>query len=153
LHDVGYEHRVQLGLLEAMPRAGLAVPRASSDAVVCALRHLDLAARDARCLRGAHPRRGDPRAPSARSPRSPAARVHHHPVGAPRPLLGGPFARTPPRRVRGRRAWPAAPPPAPLVATRHSVPPGASSRAPSSSDSATWGRLTTCLRSGALSIA
>src|SRR5215831_9579952 len=45
LHDVRYEYRVQLGLPAAMPRAGLAVPGASPNAVVRALRHLDLAAR------------------------------------------------------------------------------------------------------------
>jgi hypothetical protein len=51
LHDVRHEHRVQLGLPVAVPRARLALPGASPDAVVSAVRHLHLAARAAGRLR------------------------------------------------------------------------------------------------------
>ena len=101
LHDVRHQHRVQLDVLEALPRAWLALPGASPDAVVHALRHLDLAARDARRLRRAHARVGDRRPPAPGSAGPPAARVDDDAVDAARQRGGGRSARA---RLRGMRA-------------------------------------------------
>ena len=102
LHDVRHQHRVQLDLPQAVPRAWLALHGASSDAVVHALRHLDLAARDAGRLRRAHARVGDRRPPAPGSARPPASRVDDDAVDAAGQRGGGRSPRARLRRMRAR---------------------------------------------------
>ena len=102
LHDVRHQRRVQLDVPPAVPRAWLALPGPSADAVVHALRHLDLAARDAGRLRRAHPRVGDRRAPARGSARPSRARVDDDAVDAARQRGAGGSPRARLRRVRAR---------------------------------------------------
>ena len=82
LHDVGPQHRAQLALSPAVPRARLALRGTPRDAVVRAMRDLDLAARDAGRLRRCDPRVGDGGLPARRPARPPAPRVDDDAVDA-----------------------------------------------------------------------
>src|SRR4029434_3588614 len=86
----------------SVPRAWLAVHGASPDALVYAVRHLDLAARDAGRLRGAHARIGHRRPPAPGSAGPPASRVDDDAVDPARKRGGGRPAAARLRRVRAR---------------------------------------------------
>ena len=104
LHVLRHEHRVHLALPQGRARAGLALPGASRDAVVPALRHVDLPARG---LFGRVPRARAPVAlrplPAARPRGRVARRLDDDPLDVARQRRGGRAARGRVRPDGGRR--------------------------------------------------